>query len=814
MQKHRIPGLQVAVVRHGKIVLLGAYGLANVEHSVPVTNETVFSINSATKSFTGVAIMQLVEDGKLDLAAPVSKYLDGLPDAWRAVTIRQLLTLTSGIPGISVEGGDEEAAWAKVQTLPMEFAPGERFSYTQTNYLLLGRIIDKLSDQPFTRFITERQFQVVGMPRTGFGDSSDVVPHAAQAYTTLRSVRGQYVRTDKFSRRFDEFPPSLRTAAGINSTAEELARWIIALQEGRLLKTKSSLATLWTPAALNNGASSGWALGWPARVRPEHRAVAGIGGMRSAFFVYPDDDLAVVILTNLSGAAPESFIDEVAGFYIPDMRASAGFGLPPVIKAVHTELLKRGFGHALEVVEEAKKRDPKLRLPEADVNAWGYRLLEAEQVKEAVEVFKLNVRLYPHSANTYDSLAEAYEEAGDKASAIENFKRSLELNSKNNNAVERLKKLEASGTNSHNLPDNDRTKSIDSAVEKAAKTFMEKGQTVGLSIGIYRDGRTYTYNFGTTERGKQQPPTAHTQYAIASITKTFTGTLLAQAAVEKKVSLDDDVRKYLPGEYPNLEYKGQPVRLWQLINHTSGLPMSLPEKPEWQAGEEKDIAKLASKEAAFLERYTQDDFLRDLHGVKLTRNPGEKFSYSNAAAQLLGLILERVYGQSYEELVRAKITGPLGMKDTKVTLTAAERERFPKGQSASGPFVPAFSGRLPAHGSLKSTTADMLKYIEWHLAEKDEAIKLSHRAAGNTVWSNDNSFTVGLNWQILQGPGRRTIVTDGNLPGHHCMCILRPESKVGIIALTNEEVRSKPANLSSLFNQILKEIDPRVPLVP
>ena len=91
----------------------------------------------------------------------------------------------------------------------------------------------------------------------------------------------------------------------------------------------------------------------------------------------------------------------------------------------------------------------------------------------------------------------------------------------------------------------------------------------------------------------------------------------------------------------------------------------------------------------------------------------------------------------------------------------------------------------------------MLKYIAWHLAEKDEAVKLSHRAAGTTVWSKDNSFTVGLNWQIFQGVGRRTIVTDGNLPGHHCMCVLRPESKVGIIALTNEEVRSKPANLSA-----------------
>jgi CubicO group peptidase (beta-lactamase class C family) len=100
MRKRGIPGLQVAVVQNGKVVLLGAYGLANIEDSVPVSDHTLFPINSATKSFTGVAAMELVEDGKLDLAAPVSQYLDALPTGWRAVTIRQLLTHTSGIPNI------------------------------------------------------------------------------------------------------------------------------------------------------------------------------------------------------------------------------------------------------------------------------------------------------------------------------------------------------------------------------------------------------------------------------------------------------------------------------------------------------------------------------------------------------------------------------------------------------------------------------------------------------------------------------------------------------------------------------------------
>lgn len=193
MQKRKIPGLQVAVVRHGKIIFLGAYGTANLQNNVPVTDQTVFSINSATKAFTGVAIMQLVEDGKLELSAPVSRYLEGLPTAWQPVTIRQLLTHVSGIPdvlipakgqgtGMLVGDGGEDSAWATVQTLSMEFKTGEKYRYNQTNYVLLGKIIDKLGGQPFTEFIRERQFKIVGMTNSAFGDSRDIVPRRAQAY--------------------------------------------------------------------------------------------------------------------------------------------------------------------------------------------------------------------------------------------------------------------------------------------------------------------------------------------------------------------------------------------------------------------------------------------------------------------------------------------------------------------------------------------------------------------------------------------------------------------------------------------------------
>jgi CubicO group peptidase (beta-lactamase class C family) len=334
MQKRRIPGLQLAVIRQGKIVLLRSYGLANIEYAIPVTNDTVFSIHSTTKAFTGVAVMQLAESGQLDLNVPIATYVDRLPTAWQAITPRQLLTHVSGLPNILdmntgkliVEGNDA-AAWAKVQTLPMEFAPGERVSYNQTNYLVLGLALSRITGKSVTDFITEKQFRVAKMPHSRFGDSRDVLGSKAQSYSYWRLIDGKSVTVDTPSKVYAEVPAFLYTANGIDTTAEELARWIIALQQGQLLKAKGSLATLWTPGVLNDesrakvpvGPAAGYALGWQTDSFRGYRVVGATGGARSAFFIYPDDDLAFVLLTNLLGAMPESLIDDVASYYLPDL---------------------------------------------------------------------------------------------------------------------------------------------------------------------------------------------------------------------------------------------------------------------------------------------------------------------------------------------------------------------------------------------------------------------------------------------------------------------------------------------------------------
>lgn len=370
MEKRRIPGLQVAVVHKGRIVMLGAYGTADIQDGMPVTNKTVFSINSATKTFTGVAVMQLAEEGKLDIDAPVSRYLDGLPEKWQPITIKQLLTHVSGLPDIldfSTGGtgrllgdGSEDSAFAAVQKLPMDFPTGEKYRYNQTNYVLLGKIIDKLSGGRFTEFIRERQFAAGGMTAASFGDSRDVVPGRAASYRYYKTNGGG----DQIGHAYDEFPAFLRTAGGINATAADIARWLIALDAGKLLK-KETLARLWTAGTFNDGRPAPWALGWPTIARPEHAAVAGIGGRRSAFYFYPEDDLGVVILTNLSGAEPEDFIDEVAGHFIPSLLAANGGGLPPALKALRAGLMKRGFENAVMVAAELKAKDPNFVLRRA-----------------------------------------------------------------------------------------------------------------------------------------------------------------------------------------------------------------------------------------------------------------------------------------------------------------------------------------------------------------------------------------------------------------------------------------------------------------
>ncbi len=347
-----------------------------------------------------------------------------------------MLTHISGLPDIvhvfspATHGlgqlGNEEAAWEKVKELPMDAPTGEQYLYNQTNYALLGKIIDKISGRPFAQFFNDRQFQIVGMPETLFGDSRDVIPHFAPTYFFKTSIDGQELRERKLVNNYSEFPAFQRTGSGLNSTAENIAKWIIALQNGRLLKTKTALTTLWSRGTFNNGVPTPGALGWGiTKVRAKHNAVGMSGGGRSAFFVYPDDNLAVIVLTNLGGSSPENFIEELACYFNADISAA------DPVTTLRIQLEKRGFKNAMEIVNEEKKKDISFQPAENDLNDWAYRMMSNGQNKDAIEIFKLNVMLYPESWNVYDSYGESLLKDGQKEEAIKMYQRSVELNPKN-----------------------------------------------------------------------------------------------------------------------------------------------------------------------------------------------------------------------------------------------------------------------------------------------------------------------------------------------------------------------------------------------
>lgn len=452
MENMKIPGLQLAIIRNGKLEKVANYGFANVEHRVAVKNNTVFSINSMTKAFVGVAILQLQEQGKLKVDDAISLYITDIPNEWKSITIRQVLSNVSGLPNNidnkeQVLGdGSEEKNWELVKKQPVEFQPGEKFSYNQTGYYILGRIITKLSGQHFTKFIEENQFKPSQMTVTQFGDSNDIIPNSAGAYSTIINTDGKWINDGKQHNAFATFPVFFRTATGIISSAEDLGKWLIALQSGQLLKDKNSVKELFTTTKLNDGhvdgfnkLTNGYALGWPTVVRDEHPAAAPVGGMRSALFVYPQDNLSIVVLTNLQGSNPEWFIDEIASYYIPDMKIENGFGLSPNLKLLRQQALKNGFNNIDKIYKTLKKDHKNFLLTEDEINGWGYQLIGFNKKNEALSVFKLNTLLFPESSNVFDSYGEILETTGNRKEAIVNYKKSLLLNPENSNAKNYLK---------------------------------------------------------------------------------------------------------------------------------------------------------------------------------------------------------------------------------------------------------------------------------------------------------------------------------------------------------------------------------------
>lgn len=340
---------------------------------------------------------------------------------------------------------------------------------------------------------------------------------------------------------------------------------------------------------------------------------------------------------------------------------------------------------------------------------------------------------------------------------------------------------------------------LDAVVKLVAAAFLADTARVGLSIGVITNGQTYTYHYGSTQKGRTIRPTNATIYEIGSISKTFTGLLLAQALADQKLKLTDDIRRHLGGNYLNLEYNQQPIQIRHLVNHTSGLPPFLPERPEIFKAPLDSIPVWLNK---VLKSYTKDQFLKDLHAVKIDTIPGYKYKYSNTGAQLLSFILEKAYGTSYANLVEKYITQPWAMDQTRV-FKQNSSVNLAKGYSPTGKLMPYLPPILAPAGGLYSSLPDMLRYMSYQLNEKDKLVYASHQP----TWGDPDTYALGYYWKLDKTKtGARRVWHTGGTFGFASCCILYPETGTGIILLTNQFEQSVQNELQDMAERIATSI--------
>ena len=315
-----IAGVSIAVVKGRDTIAMRGFGLADVENDVAVTPASVFRIGSVTKQFTSAAIMQLVEKGRLSLDDTLGALLANMPTPWRRITLRQLLNHTSGIPSYTDIGPKWQRRWRE-DMLPdsllaftvadtVNFAPGTKWRYNNTGYVLLGMILDKLAGQPYPRYLQAQFFQPLGLTSTMYCYTQPIIKHRALGYQRQgkQLVNAEYLSmTQPYS------------AGALCSTAGDLVKWNDALQKGRIV-TAASVRTMTTP--LGSAASSCYGFGLVRDSLTTHLRIShggGIHGFQSMLAYYPADSLTVVVLVN-STPAP---VDLIAGNL-----ARVVFGLP------------------------------------------------------------------------------------------------------------------------------------------------------------------------------------------------------------------------------------------------------------------------------------------------------------------------------------------------------------------------------------------------------------------------------------------------------------------------------------------------------
>jgi len=317
IRRERVPGVSVAVVRGGKVVLARGYGEANVELHAPATDSTVYQSGSIGKQFTAALILRLAANDRLGLDDPIRRHLPEGPPAWDSITVRHLLTHTSGIPDytdsvVDLQREYTEADLVRVAAgLPPLFRPGERWSYSNTGYVLLGAIVRRVTGVFYGDLLRQEIFGPLGLRTARIISEADIVANRAAGYRLSRdSLRNQ-----------EWVSPSLNTTAdgSLYLTVNDLAGWMLGWEAGRVLSERDREAA-WTPVRLNDGGTFPYGFGWDLSELRAERRIGHTGawqGFRTSIQRFPKADLTVIVLANLAEAHPEAMSLAIAGLLEP-----------------------------------------------------------------------------------------------------------------------------------------------------------------------------------------------------------------------------------------------------------------------------------------------------------------------------------------------------------------------------------------------------------------------------------------------------------------------------------------------------------------
>ncbi|MFH6605146.1 serine hydrolase domain-containing protein [Maribacter algicola] len=347
------------------------------------------------------------------------------------------------------------------------------------------------------------------------------------------------------------------------------------------------------------------------------------------------------------------------------------------------------------------------------------------------------------------------------------------------------------------------TKSIDAvqkSMDKNADSLLLDSQINSVSIGIYKDGKKYTAHYGELDKGKGNKPTDSTIYEIASVSKTFTGVLVANAVLENRLTLEDDIRKYLKEDFENFEYQNNPIKIKHLLTHTSRMSKFLPESINALFNNFDE--DLPFKVYEIQKDYNKIDFFQDLKEIQLDTIPGTKYEYSNVDTELMAEILENVYGRTFNEIVKNYFEKTAGMYNTQIHLSKEQEKYLANGYGMTGKLVPHEAFIYGADGGIKTTMPDLINYIELHLDADNKVITEAHR----NILENGNR-EMGYYFPIRNSEEYGTYYRmHGGGFGMQNWLFILPKYNFGISVVTNQSDLHTADKLNKVANKLIEEL--------